>query len=95
MENTGSCHDGLKQLKLIGHDCQGKVVQQVVFGHFGDLLREAVRKTKTGGLLELTVANGRSISKYKLNYHGGEKYPMLQRNGQAGLIDDILKPLTR
>ena len=61
----------------------------------GELLREEVRKTKTGGSLELTVRNGRSISNYKLNYHDGGKYPMLQRNGQATLIDDILKPLTR
>jgi hypothetical protein len=30
-----------------------------------------------------------------LNYHEGEKYPVLQRNSQATLIDDILKPLTR
>ena len=63
--------------------------------YFGELLREEIRKTKTGGSLELTVRNGRSISNYKLNYHDGAKYPMLQRNGQATLIDDILKPLTR
>jgi predicted metalloprotease with PDZ domain len=63
--------------------------------YFGELLREEVRKTKTGGSLELTVRNGRSISNYKLNYHEGEKYPVLQRNSQATLIDDILKPLTR
>jgi predicted metalloprotease with PDZ domain len=61
----------------------------------GELLREEVRKTKTGGSLELTAVNGRSMSNYKLNYHDGEKYPVLQRNGQAPLIDDILKPLTR
>src|SRR5262249_2633026 len=63
--------------------------------YFGELLREEVRKTKTGGSLELTVRNGRSVSNYKLNYNEGEKYPILQRNGQAALIDDILKPLTR
>jgi len=61
----------------------------------GELLQEEVRKTKTGGSLELRVRNGRSISNYKLDYHDGEKYPVLQRNGQATLIDDILKPLTR
>ena len=60
-----------------------------------ELLNVEVRKTKTGGSLELTVRNGRSISNYKLNYHDGAKYPVLQRNGQAALIDDILKPLTR
>jgi hypothetical protein len=61
----------------------------------GELLRQEVRKTKTGGVLELTVRNGRSASSYKLNYHDGEKYPVLERNGQATLIDDILKPLKR
>jgi predicted metalloprotease with PDZ domain len=61
----------------------------------GELLREGIRKTKTGGSLELVVRNGRSTSNYKLNYHGGEKFPVLQRNGEATLIDDILKPLTR
>jgi hypothetical protein len=60
-----------------------------------ELLREEVGKTKTGGSLELRVRNGRSISSYKLNYHDGAKYPLLQRNGQVTLIDDILKPLTR
>src|SRR5262252_8484503 len=63
--------------------------------YFRGLLREAVRKTKAGGSLELSVRNGRSISNYKLNYHDGAKYPMLQRNGQPTLINDILKPLTR
>ena len=56
-----------------------------------ELLNDEVRKTKTGGSLELTVRNGRSISNYKLNYRDGAKYPVLQRNGQAVLIDDILK----
>jgi predicted metalloprotease with PDZ domain len=58
-------------------------------------LREAIRKTKTGGPLELSVANGRSMKNYKLDYHDGEKYAVLQRNAQPPLIDDILKPLTR
>jgi predicted metalloprotease with PDZ domain len=61
----------------------------------GELLREGVRKTKAGGSLELTVRNGRSTSSYKLNYQDGEKFPMLHRNGEATLIDDILKPITR
>jgi predicted metalloprotease with PDZ domain len=60
-----------------------------------ELLREEVRKTKSGGSLELTVRNGRSVFNYKLNYHDGGKYPMLQPNGEATLIDDILKSLTR
>src|SRR6266699_3924385 len=60
-----------------------------------DVLREAIRNTKNGGPLELRVANGRSFVTFKLDYHDGEKYPVLQRNGQAPLLDDIMKPVTR
>jgi predicted metalloprotease with PDZ domain len=61
----------------------------------GDILREEIQNTKSGKSLELTVANGRSRANYKLDYHGGERYPVLQRNGQPAILDDILKPLTR
>ena len=61
----------------------------------GDGLRGAIRNTKNGGPLDLRVANGRSFVTFKLDYHDGEKYPVLQRNGQAPLLDDIMKPVTR
>jgi predicted metalloprotease with PDZ domain len=60
-----------------------------------DVLREEIRNAVSGGPLELLVANGKSFTTYKLNYHQGEKYPVLQRNGQSPLLDEILKPLTR
>jgi predicted metalloprotease with PDZ domain len=60
-----------------------------------EVLREEIRNARSGGSLELLVANGKSFTTYKLNYHEGEKYPILQRNGQAPLLDDIFKPLTR
>ena len=60
-----------------------------------DALREAIRNTRTGGPLEFRVANGRSFMTFKLDYHDGEKYPVLRRNAQPPLLDDILKPLTR
>jgi predicted metalloprotease with PDZ domain len=60
-----------------------------------EVLREEIRNARSGGPLELLVANGKSFTTYKLNYHEGEKYPILQRNGQAPLLDDIFKPLTR
>ena len=59
-----------------------------------EVLREEIRNAKGGGPLELIVANGKSFSTYKLDYHEGEKYPVLQPNDQSTLIDDILKPLT-
>jgi len=58
-----------------------------------DVLREEIRNAKSGGALELLVANGKSFTTYKLNYRDGEKYPILERNGQPALLDDILKPL--
>ena len=61
----------------------------------GDVLREEIRNAKSGGPLELLVANGKSFTTFKVNYHGGEKYPVLQRNAQPALLDEILKPLTR
>ena len=60
-----------------------------------DALREAIRNTRTGGPLEFRVANGRSFMTFKLDYHDGEKYPVLRRNAQPPLLDDILKPLNR
>ena len=60
-----------------------------------DVLREEIRNAKSGGPLELIVANGKSFSTYKLDYHDGERYAVLQPNGQPTLIDDILKPLTK
>jgi predicted metalloprotease with PDZ domain len=64
-------------------------------GYSSELLRQEIRNTKSGGSLELVVANGRSVATYKLDYHDGERYAVLRRNGQPDLIDDILKPLTR
>jgi predicted metalloprotease with PDZ domain len=58
----------------------------------GQALRNAIRETANGGALELVAVNGKESSTYKLDYHDGEKYPVLERNGQPSLLDDILKP---
>src|SRR5207245_4911259 len=72
-----------------------KVVSVNDHKYSGEVLREEIRNAKNDKALELLVANGRSLATYKLDYHGGEEYPVLQRNGQPSLLDDILKPLTR
>ena len=59
-----------------------------------DVLREEIRKTGPSGLLDLLVANGKQVADYKVNYHDGERYPVLERNNQPPLLDDILEPLT-
>jgi predicted metalloprotease with PDZ domain len=61
----------------------------------GEVLREEIRDAKKTGVLDLSVANGKLISTYKLNYRDGEKYPVLERNGQPAILDDILKPLSK
>src|SRR5262245_30673866 len=53
-----------------------------------DVLREEIRSAKNTGVIDLIVANGKSHSTYKLNYRDGEKYPVLERNGQLALIDE-------
>jgi hypothetical protein len=60
-----------------------------------DVIREEIRTARTTGVLDLLVANGKSFATYKLNYRDGEKYPVLERNAQPPLLDDILKPLVR
>jgi predicted metalloprotease with PDZ domain len=60
-----------------------------------DVLRDAIHNAKNSGSLELLVLNGKRFSTYKLDYRDGEKYPVLERNGQPALLDQILKPLTR
>jgi predicted metalloprotease with PDZ domain len=60
-----------------------------------EALREEIRNARSSGSLELVVANGKSLSTFKLNYRDGERYPYLERNDQSPLIDDILRPLTK
>jgi C-terminal processing protease CtpA/Prc len=57
-----------------------------------DVLREEIRGAKNTGSLALLVANGKSFSTYTLNYRDGEKYPVLEPNGQPRFLDEILKP---
>jgi len=61
----------------------------------GEVLREELRRAKNAGPLELRIADGRSFVTFKLDYHDGEKNPVLQRNSQPPLLDDILKPISR
>jgi predicted metalloprotease with PDZ domain len=60
-----------------------------------DVIHEEVRNAKSTGALDLLVGNGRSVVSYKLNFREGEKHPVLERNDQPPLLDDILRPLTK
>ena len=59
-----------------------------------DVLRAALREGKKGSApLELLVENTEYYKTYKLDYHGGEKYPHLVRDeSKPDVLSDIIKP---
>ena len=59
------------------------------------LLREAVQgaAANSDDPIDLQVKNGEYFSTHRVEYHGGEKYPHLERdNGKPDLLTEILKP---
>lgn len=62
------------------------------------LLRAAVNDAEgaTGPAVELIVENSGYVKLLKLDYHGGERYPVLERvPGTPDTLDDILQPLVK
>ncbi len=59
-----------------------------------DVLRDALREGKNSSApLELLVENTDYYKTYKLDYHGGEKFPHLVRDeSKPDLLSDIIKP---
>ena len=70
-----------------------------VGGHAFSLesLREAIGSaTALDDPIELTAKNGGSSNTFVLEYHGGEKYPYLERDGnKPDLIDAIVRPRSK
>jgi predicted metalloprotease with PDZ domain len=62
-----------------------------------DVLHEAIASTKTGTApIEVVVENGSFTETYKVNYHGGERYPHLERdNTRPDLLGDVIKSRAR
>ena len=60
----------------------------------GDVLRDALRQGKTTSTpLELLVENADYYRTFKLDYHGGEKYPHLGRDdSKPDELTEIIKP---
>jgi predicted metalloprotease with PDZ domain len=59
----------------------------------GDILREALQAGKTSTEpLEFLVENADYFKTFRVDYHGGEKYPHLVRNQQPDLLEDIIRP---
>jgi predicted metalloprotease with PDZ domain len=61
-----------------------------------DNLRTAVKTATTNSApIELLVENGDFFNNYRLDYHGGEKYPCLERDtNRPDLLAEIIRPLT-
>ena len=62
-----------------------------------ELLRAAIREGKgSGPAIELILENTGYYKVTKLDYHGGERYPYLERvDGRPDRLDDILKPMAK
>ncbi len=62
-----------------------------------EIVREAVHATKTSKEpLELLADNGDFIRTFRLDYHGGERYPYVERDpAKPDVVSEILKPLTQ
>ena len=61
-----------------------------------DLMRSATEATRTNAAaIELLVENDDYFKTCKVDYHGGERYPILQREAaKPDLLAQMLKPLT-
>ena len=59
-----------------------------------DVLRDALRAAKNSKEpIELLTENGEFYRTYRLDYHGGERYPHLVRDEtKPDLLSEILKP---
>ena len=62
-----------------------------------DILREAVKRTKANtAAIELLVINGDFYKSHRIDYHGGERYPYLERDGsKPDLLTSIISPLAK
>jgi predicted metalloprotease with PDZ domain len=58
------------------------------------LMRRAIQTAKdTDQPIELIVENTGYFRTVKLDYHGGQRYPVLERTDLPELLDDIVKPM--
>lgn len=62
-----------------------------------EALREAIRAAKASAEpIELLVENTEYSKTYRMDYHGGERYPHLERDAsRPDLLGEIMRPRTR
>lgn len=61
------------------------------------VLREAVQRTaKDSTGMDLLIKSGEYYSVHRVEYHGGEKYPHLERDeSKADVLSKIIEPLVK
>ena len=64
---------------------------------FTDVLHDAIASAKNSTApIELVVENGSFTETYKVNYHGGERYPHLERDDtKPDLLEEVIKSRAR
>ncbi len=74
---------------------QWKIIAVNSVGYSDDGFKDTLKKAEsTSEPIEFIVSNDNHFRTLKIDYHGGEKYPRLERVASApDLLDDILKPL--
>ena len=62
-----------------------------------DVLHEAITAAKSSTTpIELVVENGSFTNVFKLNYHGGERYPHLERDPtKPDVLGEVIKSIHR
>ena len=87
--------DGVSEKAGVGPGMQVVAVNGRAFSP--ELLRAAVRGAKgSGAPIELILENTGYFKVVKVDYHGGERYPFLERaDGTPARLDDILKPMAK
>jgi predicted metalloprotease with PDZ domain len=60
-----------------------------------EVLRDAVRAAKnTTAPMEFLVSNGDYFTTFPIDYHGGERYPFLERDWtKSDLLGEIIRPV--
>jgi predicted metalloprotease with PDZ domain len=62
-----------------------------------EALKDSIDEAKsTTSPIRLTIANGPQVQTYSIDYHGGLRYPHIERNNAGpDFLDDIIQPLAK
>jgi predicted metalloprotease with PDZ domain len=97
VEEDGTIRDVIPGMPAAGAGLGPGMKVTAVDGHQwgGEVMREAVRRAQsTSHPIELLVANGAYYKTLRLDYHGGLRFPHLERQtSQPDLLGEIIKPL--